>query len=113
MSGPDRRKFPRLALPVFYRSVLSTAADRRRTVNLSLGGVRLYADHAHALGESLELELFLPDHSALVCGAEVVWLESLPMDAPARFEVGVKFVRISPEDQARIAAVLEGHAEPA
>jgi len=34
-------------------------------------------------------------------------MEALPMDAPARFEVGVKFVRISPEDQARLAAIVE------
>ncbi len=107
MSGPDRRKFPRLEVPVFYRAVMSTPADRLQAVNLSQGGVRLYSDHPHPLGERLELELFLPDRSALTCGAEVVWMESLPMGAPARFEVGVKFVRISPEDQARLTAILK------
>ena len=107
MSEPDRRKFPRLEVPVFYRTMTSSPAERRQAVNSSKGGVRLYADHPHALGERLELELFLPDHAALTCGAEVVWMEALPMDAPARFEVGVKFVRISPEDQARLAAIVE------
>ncbi len=107
MSAPDRRKFPRLEVPVFYRAVTSTHADRRQAVNSSQGGVRLYADHPHALGERLELELFLPDRTALACAAEVVWMEPLAMDAPARFEVGVTFVRISPEDLARLAAILK------
>ena len=107
MSGPNRRKFPRLEVPVFYRTKTSAPADRRQALDSSLGGVRLYADQPHALGQVLELELFLPGHGELSCGAEVVWLEALPMGAPARFEVGVKFVRISPEDQARLAAILK------
>lgn len=107
MSEANRRKFPRLEVPVFYRTKTSPPADRRQAFDSSQGGVRLYADRPHALGEQLDLELFIPGHGELSCGAEVVWMEALPMDAPARFEVGVKFVRISPEDQARLAAILK------
>ncbi len=48
MSAPDRRKFPRLEVPVFYRAVISTSADRRQAVNLSQCGVRLYSDQSFA-----------------------------------------------------------------
>ena len=72
-----------------------------------MGGIRLYADDPHTAGERLELELFLPDHSELTCRVEVVWIETLPLDAPARFDVGVRFVEISDADRSRLAAALE------
>jgi len=37
----------------------------------------------------------------------------LPPDAPVRFEGGVKFARLSPEGQARLAKVFEEHGSVA
>jgi hypothetical protein len=37
----------------------------------------------------------------------VVWAEALPFDAPARFEMGLRFVEVDPDDLGRIAGVLE------
>ncbi|TMA18333.1 MAG: hypothetical protein E6J84_06055 [Deltaproteobacteria bacterium] len=58
-------------------------------------------------GDRLELELFLPDQSEVVCTVEVVWVEELPEGSPARYDVGVKFVTISPGDRERLSTVLQ------
>lgn len=69
--------------------------------------MRLFADEAPGHGDRLELELFLPGEIEITCRVEVVWTEELPEGAPARYDVGVKFVDIGPEDRARLAAVLK------
>jgi len=102
----DRRQYPRVNAPVFCRPVGKPLFGRRRAADVSLGGMRLYADEAPSTGDRLELELFLPDQSELTCRVEVVWVEGLPEGAPARFDVGVKFVEISAADARRLDTVL-------
>ncbi len=79
---------------------------RRRAIDVSLGGIRLYADEAPKVGEHLELELFVPEGTEIACTVEVVWVEPLAEGAPAYFDVGMKFVSIDDEDRKRLAAVL-------
>ena len=69
--------------------------------------IRIFADEAPAAGDRLELELFLPDSSELVCTVEVVWVDDLPEGSPARHDVGVKFVRIKAGDRQRLSTVLK------
>jgi c-di-GMP-binding flagellar brake protein YcgR len=102
----DRRQFPRVNAPVFCRPV-GRPLFRRRTADVSLGGMRLFADEAPKQGDRLELELFLPGEIEITCRVEVVWTEELPEGAPARFDVGVKFVDIGPQDRERLALVLK------
>jgi c-di-GMP-binding flagellar brake protein YcgR len=103
----DRRQFPRLDAPVFCRPVGRPLFGRRRAADISLGGIRLFADEAPAEGDRMELELFLPDSSEVVCTVEVVWVEDLPEGSPARYDVGVKFVRITPDARDRLGSVLK------
>ncbi len=105
--GMDRRQFPRVNAPVFCRPVGVQLFGRRRAVDVSLGGVRIYADDPPKTGDRLELELFLPDESEVMCTIEVVWVEDLPEGSPARYDVGAKFVSISPADRERLQAVLK------
>ena len=108
MSNPaDRRQYLRLQAPVFCRPRGRPIFARRRATDISLGGVRVYADEAPAAGDRLELELFLPDETALVCQVEVVWVEPLPDGSPARFDVGARFVKLTAQDQERLATVLQ------
>src|SRR5206468_9284040 len=102
----DRRKFPRLHAAVFCRPVGKPLFNRRASQDISLGGIRLYADDPHSAGDRLELELFLPDQSEIICRVEVVWIETLTLGGPARFDVGVKFVEISAPDRERLSALL-------
>jgi c-di-GMP-binding flagellar brake protein YcgR len=106
LAAMDRREFPRVNAPVFCRPLGKPFFKRRRATDISLGGVRIFADEAPASGDRLELELFLPDSGELVCTVEVVWVDDLPEGSPARYDVGVKFVRISPADRQRLSAVL-------
>ncbi|HYY51852.1 MAG TPA: PilZ domain-containing protein [Myxococcales bacterium] len=103
----DRRKFQRVNAPVFCRPVGQPLFGRRKTVDVSLGGLRVYADDPPMAGDRLELELFLPDQSEVVCTVEVVWVEELPVGSPARYDVGVKFVAITPGDRERLSTVLQ------
>ena len=103
----DRRKFKRVTAPVFCRPVGVPLFGRRRALDVSLGGLRIYADDPPETGDRLELELFLPDQSELTCIVEVVWVDDLPEGSPARHDVGVKFVTIHPEDRQRLEAVLK------
>ena len=102
----DRRRFQRVNAPVFCRPVGHPLFGRRKALDVSMGGLRLYADDPPAAGDRLELELFLPDQSELTCTVEVVWVEDLPEGSPARHDVGVKFVSLHPEDQKRLATIL-------
>jgi c-di-GMP-binding flagellar brake protein YcgR len=103
----DLRRLPRLHAPVFCRPVGGVLFGRRRAIDLSLGGIRLYADDLLAEGDRLELELFLPDETQLICRVEVVWVENLPANAPARFDVSIKFEEISARDRYRLSALLK------
>jgi hypothetical protein len=103
----ERRRFQRVDAPVFCRPLGQPLFGRRKAVDVSLGGLRVYADDPPEAGDRLELELFLPDHSELVCTVEVVWVDDLPEGSPARHDVGVKFVSISPADRERLSTVLK------
>jgi len=103
----DRRKFHRVNAPVFCRPVGQPLFSRRKAVDVSLGGLRVYADDPPMSGDRLELELFLPDQSEVMCTVEVVWVEELPEGSPARYDIGVKFVTISPGDRERLSTVLQ------
>jgi len=80
---------------------------RRQAIDVSEGGMRLFADDRQESGDRLELELFLPDQSELICAVEVVWVEELPQGSAARYDVGVKFVEVSPSDRQRLATLLK------
>ena len=103
----ERRQYPRLNAPVFCRPLGRPLFARLRTRDISLGGARLYSDDSHRTGDRLELELFLPDQSEIACRAEVVWIDDLPEGAPARYDVGVRFIEIAPQDRERLGQVLK------
>jgi c-di-GMP-binding flagellar brake protein YcgR len=93
--------------PVFCRPVGKPLFGRRRAADVSLGGMRLFADDAPAVGDRLELELFIHDTETIVCTVDVVWVEELPPGSPARFDVGVKFLELSEANRQQLVAVLK------
>src|SRR3954454_17115491 len=102
----ERRKFGRVDAPVFCRPVGVPLFGRRKALDVSLGGLRIYADDPPQIGDRLELELFLPDESEVMCTVEVVWVDDLPEGSPARHDVGAKFVSIAADDRTRLQAIL-------
>ncbi len=104
----DRRKYRRVRASILVRPLGPLARVAPRQVSdISAGGLRVYADEAQGVGKRLEIELVFPDGGSATCTAEVVWAEALAIDAPARFEMGLRFVEVDPDDLERIAAVLE------
>jgi hypothetical protein len=108
----ERRQYKRLHAPVFCRP-LGRAMSASQEVepfdvkDISLGGVRVFTDDRHSEGDHLELELWLPDGDGITLDTVVVWVEKLAADAPARFEVGLRFLDVAKKDLERLESVLK------
>jgi hypothetical protein len=81
-------------------------ARQREPVDISLGGVRIFSDEAMKVGELLKMEFFLPDVPPVTYTAEVVWIEPLEAGAPARYDVGLKFIQLEPDALRLLLQVL-------
>jgi hypothetical protein len=106
----DRRRYRRVQAPVFCRPLGQPLFGKTQPIDISQGGLRIYADDELAAGSRLELELFLPDDTSVVCEVEIVWVEALPPSAPARFDMGLKYLDPTDARLERLAMVLEGGA---
>jgi Tfp pilus assembly protein PilZ len=108
MSTSERRQFKRLHAPVLCRPLGAAlvSQNEREVQDISVGGVRVFTDDAHKVGEHLELELFLPEGEAVTLDTQIMWIDALGADAPAKFEIGLRFIDLSPADRLRLEAVL-------
>ncbi len=73
----------------------------------TLGGFFTFTDDEHKLGTYLEVEVLLSDGKRAVLIAQVVWADSLPEGAPARFDVGLRLLAANRKDVERVAQVLD------
>lgn len=105
-SNEDRRRFPRARAPIFCRPA-GFLKPRLKIGNVSLGGLRIYSDKLYKEAERLEIEIFLPNNQSLVEIVQVVWIKELPPDSEALYDVGLEFIRLSPEDAQKLQMVLE------
>jgi len=105
----ERRQFRRIAAPVYCRAAGMKLFSKQQEppVDVSRGGVRVYTDERLAIGDRLTLELFLKDQPSVTFDAEVAWIEPLVEDERGKFDVGLKFIHLSPENEALLAEVLE------
>jgi Tfp pilus assembly protein PilZ len=81
-------------------------ARQRQPIDVSLGGVRIYSDDRLKIGELLKLEFFLDGAAPVTYTAQVVWIEPLAEGAPARFDVGLKFLQLEPDALKMLVGVL-------
>jgi hypothetical protein len=103
----DRRKYRRIRAALYIRPAgVEFLARQREPVDISLGGVRIFSDDEMKVGRLLKMEFFLADVPPVTYTAEVVWIERLPADAPARFDVGLKFIQLEPEALQLLSKVL-------
>jgi len=110
----DRRQYRRVGAAIQVRpvSILAHAVPRRAS-DVSLGGLRAYADVPYRVGARLELELLFRDSEHSLVLAEVVWVQPLASDAPARYDVGLRYVDAAEPDLARIRrALADFEAQP-
>lgn len=80
---------------------------RRKVVDLSLGGMRVYSDEEFEIGTRLEIDLLTADGDDFVtCLTEVTWVRTLTADAPAPFDVGLRFLEVPERAQAMIEGLI-------
>jgi c-di-GMP-binding flagellar brake protein YcgR len=108
---PDRRRYRRVNAPVLCRPAALSLRPKHEVRDISAGGLRVFSDDKHKPGERLEMELFFSDGATITLSAEVMWVEPLPADAPAKFDVGLRYANLSREDVERIEQVLVGSTD--
>jgi hypothetical protein len=89
---PDRRKYRRIRAPLVCRPAGALLPSVLQTVDVSLGGVRIYSDASMRVGTYVELDFLVPETPPVTCTAEVMWAEELTAGASARFEMGLRFL---------------------
>lgn len=101
----NRRGYPRIQAPVYCRPapLLAPVAS----VDIGLGGVRVYSDEQFEVGSRMEIELFLREEPSLIFTVQVVWINPLPGGAPARYDVGLQFLDVPQQGLHRLRDALE------
>lgn len=102
----ERAQYKRIQTPAFFRP-----AGLKPFLHLSNGEsgearLRMYSDAHHACGEHLKLELIFPNGEDRSLIAEVAWVDALPPDAPARYDVGLRVRDLDGATRLLIASVL-------
>lgn len=94
----ERRRFPRVKVPIYYRSA-RLFGPRKPAHDLSLGGIRIHTDDALVVGKRLEIELFLPDGGSVSVDVRVAWVKQLEQGDFAQYEAGLEFLSVDPDDE--------------
>jgi c-di-GMP-binding flagellar brake protein YcgR len=111
MDGQDRRRFPRLdiAVDVAWEKVsgkknMEVNDDSDKTRNISEGGICLIVYEDINIGDELSLDIQLPTQQVIHAVGRVVWRSSfdLAKDSWYRYDVGIEFINISPQDREMI-----------
>jgi c-di-GMP-binding flagellar brake protein YcgR len=103
----NRRRFPRIKAPVFYRPAGPAFLHHRRaTIDVGLGGMRVYSDEVLEVGARVELELLIGQELTVRCWARIAWVETLPSDSGAVYDMGVEFTDIADSDNEVLRTAL-------
>ena len=70
-------------------------------------GVRIYSDKQLREDDLLEIELLLPNGQRIIAAARVVWINKLPPDEGARFDVGLEFINLPANATQELKYVLD------
>ena len=92
--------------PVYYRPI-STLGKSHKTSDISLGGVRIHSNRPLKEGQTLEIELSLPNGHSVVAIARVVWIKALPPGSDALYDVGLDFIKLSAEAMNELKFILD------
>jgi Tfp pilus assembly protein PilZ len=103
----ERRRFPRLDVPVLYRPA-RLLAPHKPARDVSRGGIKVYTDEPFAVGTRLEIELFLRDGESLTLDVRVAWLRELAMP-DAKYEAGLEFLAMADDRLAMLERCIAEH----
>lgn len=103
----ERRRFKRVKTPILCRPIGRPFGSWREPAqDIGRGGLRVYTDEKLKIGDAMEVELFLPDGSAVTAKVTVAWIETLEKDEPAGFDVGLAFLDPTDPKLGKLSAVL-------
>ncbi len=102
----DRRRFPRVKAPVYYRPANAFETNSQAS-NISLAGVRIYSNKPFKKSQTMEIELLLPNGNSLKAIVKVVWISALPLGSEALYDVGLEFLNIADDVIPKLQSVLE------
>ena len=109
--GIDQRRFPRAKYKcvVNLRQPGGDSAISATTENIGMGGICVLLDKGLDIFSPVELELTLDDGKGpLQIKGTIVWVvHRKEFRKEATFDTGVEFAELSPEDKARVEAVLD------
>ncbi len=99
--------YPRIRAPLVQRRT-SRFAQRLagKGPDTDPAGIRTWSDDAVRPGHLLEVDVLLGDRSLVSTVVEVEWCDEQPRGAPARFDVGLRFVVARRMDLERLEPVL-------
>lgn len=101
----NRRRHSRVSVPVSCVSP-NLFQGRRRVVNVSVGGIRIYTDKHVGIGETVEIELHLPTRKPILGRGRVAWERTLPELAPYRYDLGLEFIGMETADAEDLARFI-------
>lgn len=102
----NHRQYQRFKSPIYYKPARVSSAYKP-VIDVSLGGMRVHAKQNLELGDSIDVELLLPDQSHIFCSAKVAWLKQLPSWATYKYDVGLQFLKLLGHDRQRLADILQ------
>jgi c-di-GMP-binding flagellar brake protein YcgR len=107
----ERRKYRRFPvhLPVEYYRFDSPINQTAQALDASEGGLQILFPEQMEIGQNLHLKLFFPSDSELntiEMLAQLVWMNTELGEGEKLFRSGVKFIKISPEDMAKLKDFL-------
>ncbi len=101
----ERRQFPRIRAPILWRPV-GPPTSGTPLIDISLGGLRVHSDEPTRAGDRREIEIFLRDRRTVTALVEVAWCRELPEGSQAAYDVGLRFVDLSPEGLELLSTML-------
>ena len=105
-SGDERRRYPRLQRPVFYR--VPSFFDRWKSVcDVGLGGCRIYSDEENEARQADHPRGAAARRTTVRARARVVWTKTVPEGGPAAYEVGLEFLSVNDESWGVLTQYLE------
>lgn len=102
----DRRRYRRIDVPIYYRGA-RLFGSKRTASDLSMGGIRISTDDLLTVGKRIEIELFLAEDVSVTCDVRVAWIRPTPDDPLAKYEAGLEFVGLTPEDAGLLERFLK------
>lgn len=105
MTIDDRRGYPRLSTPAFWKPARLLASPAQ-LIDLGSGGVRVLSDEEMQVGDRLDLTLFTPEGEEIETTIRVAWVNVLPAGSEAAFDVGLHFERVAPEHAERLTRLV-------